>query len=243
MLRLFGRLKEIRKIIHAIGVSLIPVTNAFIIVLLIMCVYAILGVQLFQDLNRGAFGTFTKSLYTMFCATTMDGWQELVVIPMFTEDELEDSENVPSNVIVVIFFISYFLVVCWTMLPVVVAILLDKFTQASNELNDSEAQEKLKISGINKLQHSLDPLLEHISHYESEADLNQKLEALFQSLKGDDEVGISAQAFTVNLGRKKFRNDTNVYVSQEDFQSITQVLIKCLHIYCYICPEMCLVSD
>ena len=43
-----GRLNEIRKIIHALGESLFPVSNAFVIVLLIMCVYAILGVQLFK---------------------------------------------------------------------------------------------------------------------------------------------------------------------------------------------------
>jgi hypothetical protein len=29
-----------------------------------------------------AFGDFAKGMYTMFSITTMDGWQELVVMPM-----------------------------------------------------------------------------------------------------------------------------------------------------------------
>jgi len=61
-----ARLNEIRKIIHALGESLFPVCNAFVIVLLIMCVYAILGVQLFQvSLLRPCgrlFARFTSAL-------------------------------------------------------------------------------------------------------------------------------------------------------------------------------------
>jgi len=80
VLRLFGRLNEIRKIISAIGQSLFPVANAFVIVLLIMCVYAILGVQLFHSQQKDAFGNFGRGLYTMFAATTMDGWQVLFLL-------------------------------------------------------------------------------------------------------------------------------------------------------------------
>ena len=88
VLRLFRRLNEIRKIIGAVGQSIFPVANAFVIVLLIMCVYAILGVQLFAETQSDAFGNFAKALYTMFAATTMDGWQELVVLPMIPPVDL-----------------------------------------------------------------------------------------------------------------------------------------------------------
>ena len=45
VMRLFGRLQSIRKIIVAAARSLAPVGNAFFIVLLIMAIYAIIGVQ------------------------------------------------------------------------------------------------------------------------------------------------------------------------------------------------------
>jgi hypothetical protein len=60
VMRLFGRLESIRKIISALGKSLIPVGNAFIIVLLIMSVYAIVGVNLFREANSAAFGTWSR---------------------------------------------------------------------------------------------------------------------------------------------------------------------------------------
>ena len=45
--------------------------------------------------------------------------QELVVIPMISEADAEAfSMNVPSSWATVVFFISFFLVVVWTMLPV-----------------------------------------------------------------------------------------------------------------------------
>jgi len=46
-----------------------------------MSVYAIMGVQLFHSQQKDAFGSFGVSLYTMFAATTMDGWQ--VVLALF----------------------------------------------------------------------------------------------------------------------------------------------------------------
>ena len=88
VLRLFRRLKECRKIIESLSQSLVPVANAFVIILLIMSVYAILGVQLFREDADGAFGSFSKAMFTMFAASTMDGWQELIVIPMIPEGDL-----------------------------------------------------------------------------------------------------------------------------------------------------------
>ena len=60
VMRLFGRLESIRKIISALGKSLIPVGNAFVIVLLIKSVYAIVGVNLFRESNPAAFGTWSR---------------------------------------------------------------------------------------------------------------------------------------------------------------------------------------
>ena len=45
--RLFKRIKSLNKIIVALGRALPGVTNAFLVMLLVMCIYAILGVEFF----------------------------------------------------------------------------------------------------------------------------------------------------------------------------------------------------
>ena len=226
VLRLFKRLNEIRKIISALGQSIFPVANAFVILFLIMSVYAIMGVQLFQSQQKDAFGSFGLSLYTMFAATTMDGWQELVVIPMISCEDVEGafcSANVPSDALIVFFFISYFIIVAWTLLPVVVAILLDNFTRACAAEDEAEKRAKLRTSNLDKLKHTLDPLMERLSQHESEADLKQKIEALFHSLISDPDCDVlSAHDFTSNLSRKRFRDGATIYISSEDFEALTQ---------------------
>ena len=62
-----------------------------------------------------------------------------------------DSMNVPSDPGIIVFFISFFLIEVWTMLPVVVAILLENFTKAVNADEDQSNRNKLKMSGISSL--------------------------------------------------------------------------------------------
>ena len=59
--------------------------------------------------------------------------------------------NVPSDPGIIVFFISFFLIEVWTMLPVVVAILLENFTKAVNADEDQSNRNKLKMSGISSL--------------------------------------------------------------------------------------------
>ena len=59
--------------------------------------------------------------------------------------------NVPSDPGIIVFFISFFLIEVWTMLPVVVAILLENFTKAVNADEDLSNRNKLKMSGTSSL--------------------------------------------------------------------------------------------
>ena len=60
----YSRLESIRKIISALGHSLIPVGNAFVIVLLIMSVYAIIGVTVFRQSQPDAFSTWSRFYFS-----------------------------------------------------------------------------------------------------------------------------------------------------------------------------------
>ncbi len=69
ILRLFNKLRSLRTLINALAASLVPVLNAFVIVMLILVMYAILGVELFQDHSPESFGTFAVASYTVLQET------------------------------------------------------------------------------------------------------------------------------------------------------------------------------
>ena len=65
VLRLFNKLRSLRTIINAIASSCIPVFHAFLIMLLVCIVYAILGVELFRVQSPEFFGSFSLSYWTV----------------------------------------------------------------------------------------------------------------------------------------------------------------------------------
>ncbi len=69
VLRLFNKLRSLRTLINALAASLFPVLNAFVIVMLILVMYAILGVELFQVHSPESFGTFAVASYTVLPET------------------------------------------------------------------------------------------------------------------------------------------------------------------------------
>jgi hypothetical protein len=65
VLRLFNKLQSLRVLINALASSIFPVGNAFLMVVLVCVVYAILGVELFSDRSPELFGSFTISAWTV----------------------------------------------------------------------------------------------------------------------------------------------------------------------------------
>ena len=77
----------------------------------------------------------------------------------------------------------------------------------------SELMTTLRNAGLDKLDHTLDPLMEIVSQYESEADLQQKIQHLFHSLISDpDSQVLSSQDFCTNIARKRFRGGSTVMI-------------------------------
>jgi hypothetical protein len=66
VIRLFSALKDLQKILNACSSAVIPVCNAFMILLIIASVYAIVGTTFFYDTSPEYFANFHTSLFTMF---------------------------------------------------------------------------------------------------------------------------------------------------------------------------------
>jgi len=159
--RLFKRVESLRKIMEALARAIPGVINAFVILLIVMCIYAILGVEFFRTYGVGGFylneagkevalitprgseygeeyfGNFPKSLYTMFQVLTGESWSEAVARPLL------HGPDVMSSVGVGIYFVSFIVINGIILINVVVAVLLDKFVQEdAAEPEEEESEEE-----------------------------------------------------------------------------------------------------
>jgi hypothetical protein len=69
VLKIFTRLPELRRIISALTYSIVPMLNSFVIVVVIMLMYAIVGVTYFRDDAPEDFGRLNLAFVTMFRIT------------------------------------------------------------------------------------------------------------------------------------------------------------------------------
>jgi voltage-gated sodium channel len=129
--RLFKRVKSLRLIIVGVIMSLPGVMNAFIVLLLFMCIWAIMGVDFFGDDFVDEYGNFYVACLTHFQIMTLDSWASGVARPIM--------ESLgPFHAI---FFISYVFINSIMMVNVVVAILLEKFVAAMNAFENEDGED------------------------------------------------------------------------------------------------------
>lgn len=156
--RLFKRVKSLNKIIVAIVHAVPGVMNAFLILGIVMSIYAILAVSFYSRIEedcdgtrengfytpRGKcvgpeyFGTFSRSLYTFFQVLTGESWSEMVARPAIWW-QLDDWVLAVGGGL---FFVSYVLITAFMLINVVVAVLLDKMSAPTEEEAKPEEEEK-----------------------------------------------------------------------------------------------------
>jgi len=168
--RLFKRVASLNKIIAALAHAVPGVLNAFVLLTIVMCIYAILAVELFKDVGQdcheaGAdlgpshrgdcfgdeyFGSFSKSLYSFFQVLTGESWSEAIARPVLW------SQTSPWLAVgSAVFFVSFVLVTAFVLTNVVVAVLLDKMVEHTVEdsvTTDMELtfqKEQFSLGGVN----------------------------------------------------------------------------------------------
>jgi hypothetical protein len=151
--RLFKRVRSLKKIITALAHAVPGVINAFLLLTIVMCIYAILAVELFIDVgedchdvsatlgpsHRGGcfgeeyFGSFSKSLYSFFQVLTGESWSEAIARPVLW------SHTDPWYALgSAVFFVSFVLVTAFVLTNVVVAVLLDKMVIGQTDDEDDD---------------------------------------------------------------------------------------------------------
>jgi len=165
--RLFKRIKSLNRIIVSLGKAIPGVTNAFVIMLIVMCIYAILAVEFFADFGdsgtytvhtlngetaeidsttaRGYhygteyFGSFSCSLYTLWQVLTGESWSEAVARPLLFGS---------NSAGVGLFFTSFLIVTQIVLVNVVVAVLLEKMVEPEEAEPPMEEDSALAPDGL-----------------------------------------------------------------------------------------------
>ena len=152
--RLFKRIKSLNKIIVSLTNAVPGLINAAIVQFLVMCIYAILGVDLFRDFGAdGSFinyqgevveistlrgntfgdeyyGNFFRSLYTLFQVLTGESWSEIVARPIIMSEGT-------MGIVASVFYVSYIIICGIILVNVAVAVLLEKMVDVTpNEGHD-----------------------------------------------------------------------------------------------------------
>ena len=126
VVRLFSQFKSLQKLINAVSSAILPVCNAFLLLLIIAAVYAILGTYFFRDKQPLYFRDFLTSLFTMFQVLSGDSWASNVGRSMFSKcvETADGDKDCKTETDVAFFFISYLLIASIMLLNVVVAVLV-----------------------------------------------------------------------------------------------------------------------
>lgn len=162
--RLFKRVRSLNKIITALAHAVPGVVNAFLLLTIVMCIYAILAVEFFINVGENCheayssmapslrglcfgeeyFGSFSKSLYSFFQVLTGESWSEAIARPVLwwhTDPWLSAGSA--------FFFVSFVLLTAFVLTNVVVAVLLDKMVDSetpfgceANELEELQMQKE-----------------------------------------------------------------------------------------------------
>lgn len=136
-LRVVSQFKSLRKIVRAITQAIFPVLSAMFVAIIVIAVYAILGVNFYAEMNPEYFGDFGRAVWTLVTAATMENWVTYAVDLM---------GGVPGQLDpgIIAFFVSYIVIVAYVLTSVVVALLLENFTEASQ--TEQEIEDKYKES-------------------------------------------------------------------------------------------------
>jgi hypothetical protein len=149
--RLFKRVQSLRKIMSSLVRAVPGVMNAFLIQLIIICIFAIIAVDRFRDwgetgkitnekgvamdyeTSRGLkygeeyYDYFGKALFTLFQVLTTESWAEAVARPLINSDQWDASTGAAF------FFVFFSILNGIILVNVVIAVLLEKMVDQDGD--------------------------------------------------------------------------------------------------------------
>ena len=122
-LRVVSQFKSLRKIVRALTQAIQPVLSAMFVSVIAIAVFAILGVNFFAERSPVHFGDFGRACWTLGTAATLENWVD------YADDLMSEPGKLDTGVI--IYFTTYIIIVAYVLTSVIVAVLLENFSEAS----------------------------------------------------------------------------------------------------------------
>jgi voltage-gated sodium channel len=191
--RLFKKLKSLRQIIRAINYSLPAVINAFFLVILMTMIYAIMGTTFIRFADPENFSAFSVSMYTMWRIMTFDNAAGITL-------DIMENVNGYDKLLVALFVVSYQLMVAFILCNIVMAVLLEEFSSASEASKSEDAEERIALLAQRTIS-ALDPLLHELSQVDTEAALSKQIQELFKFIDEDNSCAVDFTELRSGLRR------------------------------------------
>ena len=208
VLRLVRYLTSLRKIVTALSMAIFPVMSAIMVMSMVICIYAIIGVGLFGDTFPEYFGDLQKSLIMLFGIMTMEQWIDYAI--EMVGGDLENL-NTQTNVATITYYISFIIIVGYVLVSIVVAVLLENFSAASVRVDQEENDNRYRPPGG-----SMDRLLERLLRNRNSGSLSLHIYKIFQTIDADDSGEISYEELAQGLTKLNLGN-----LNPDDFEEMT----------------------
>jgi voltage-gated sodium channel len=119
-----------RRVIEGLLASIPGISSVVALLFLVFYVFAVMGTKLYGDAAPEAFGTLSRSMFTLFQVMTLDGWSTDVVRPMME-----------ANPYVWVFFLPFILVTSFAVLNLFIAIIVNAMGEQHDEAQKAEVAE------------------------------------------------------------------------------------------------------
>lgn len=209
--RLFAKSKDLKLIMNGILASLVPVLNTVFIFIIVTAMFAVIGKQLFYKDYPENFFNFSIAMFSMYQVATGDGWAGDIARPIVFH--FDETGHVTIDSVAYVFFILYTVFASLFLLNVVVAVLLDKFTQSQSYEEDQSALSNWAVENYN----SLDPLLHSLACIDTRVQLQRTLGNLFRILA---DQGSALTFVQMHLGLKSLPFNPRIYFTKDDWDSL-----------------------
>ena len=223
MVRVFRSLTHLRILVTALSNSIVPVLYSFMLLGLVMSIYAVISTDFFREVDPENWGDFFTSLFSLFQVATGDSWASVL-----THDLVHAGSDI-SPAVIRTFFVSFVLIVGIVLFNVVVAVLLDEFlttvSEAKREMAMAKIETKASKSGLIdewSKDGPLDPLINGLLMVAREDDLLQRIRRIYQRMDSDGSDGLTLEELNDGLKQFEFGAQRKVWLSHEDFDYLTE---------------------
>uniref|UniRef100_A0A6U5BNI5 EF-hand domain-containing protein n=1 Tax=Hemiselmis andersenii TaxID=464988 RepID=A0A6U5BNI5_HEMAN len=211
--RLAGKVESLRRIVTAITKAIIPMCYAFFIAGIFTSIFAVLGTEFYKERDPENFGTFSRTMYTLWYAVAFSTWRN--DLPIWDEQG-----NINWGIL--LYLVSMVVILMWVTLQIVVAVLLDNFVGATKLEHQKEAKKRLlEAEQTNIDTGGLEPLLtEMLKLFDTSDQLSRGIKKIFHNLDHDRQGTID---FTKMMeGMKKFATHSTIRLTPEDYEVLIE---------------------